>query len=88
VTRLRITRPGFDSRQGKGREGKGREGKGRDSFLSSTAYRPAVWPTQPTIQWVPRALSQEIKRPEREAYDSLSSSAEVENLWNYNSTPL
>jgi hypothetical protein len=30
-------------------------------FLLSIASRPAVKPTQPPIQWVPRALSLEVK---------------------------
>jgi len=34
-------------------------------------------PTQPPIQWVPGALSLEVKRPRYEADHSLPSSAEV-----------
>jgi hypothetical protein len=41
------------------------------------ASRPVLGPTQPPIQWVPGALSLGIKRPRREAYHSLPSSAEV-----------
>jgi hypothetical protein len=40
-------------------------------FLYSTASRPALKPTQPSIQWVPRALSPGVKRPGREADYSL-----------------
>jgi hypothetical protein len=61
-------RPGFDSRQV------------QDIFLCSTASRPALGPTQPRIQWVPGALSPEVKRPEREAYHSPPSSAEVKKV--------
>jgi hypothetical protein len=43
--------------------------------------------TQPPIQWVPGALSLEVKRPEGEADYSPPSSAEVKNTWSYTSTP-
>jgi hypothetical protein len=56
---------GFDSRQGLG------------IFLFTTASRTALEPTQPPIQWVPGALSLEVRRPEREADHSPPSSAEV-----------
>jgi hypothetical protein len=56
---------GFDSRRGLG------------IFLSTTAFRPALGPTHPPIQWVPGALSLRVKRPGREADHSPPSSAEV-----------
>jgi hypothetical protein len=56
---------GFDSQRGLG------------IFLFNTASRTALGPTQPTIQWVPGALSLEIKRLGREADHSPPSSAEV-----------
>jgi hypothetical protein len=37
-------------------------GKG-NIFLFSTAFRPALGPTQPPIQWVPMAISPGVKRP-------------------------
>jgi hypothetical protein len=40
-------------------------------------FRPALGPTQPPVQWVPRALSLGIKRTGREADHSLPSNAEV-----------
>jgi hypothetical protein len=43
-------------------------------FLSSP---PALGPTQPPIQWVPRGLSVGVKRPMREADHLPPSSAEV-----------
>jgi hypothetical protein len=46
-------------------------------FLFITASRTALGPTQPPIQWVPRALSLGVKRPGREADHSPLSSAEV-----------
>jgi hypothetical protein len=55
-------------------------------FLSTTASRPALGPTQPPIQWVPEALSLEVKWPEREADHSSPSSIEVKNAWNSTST--
>jgi len=58
-----------------------------ESFLFATASRPALWPTQPPIQQVPRALALTVKRPRREADHSLPSSAEVKNVWSYTSTP-
>jgi hypothetical protein len=64
---------GFDSRQGLG------------IFFITTAYRPALGPTQPPIQRVPGALPVGIKRPGREAYHSPPSSAEVKNAWSYTS---
>jgi hypothetical protein len=42
-------------------------GMGREILISSEASRPALGPTQPTIQGVPRTLSQEAKRPKHEA---------------------
>jgi hypothetical protein len=56
---------GFDSRRGLG------------IFLFTTASRTALGPTQPPIQWVPGALSLEVKRPGREADHSPLSRAEV-----------
>jgi hypothetical protein len=46
-------------------------------FLFTTASGTARGPTQPSIQWVPGALSLRVKRPGREANHSPSSSAEV-----------
>jgi hypothetical protein len=56
---------GFDSRRGLG------------IFLLTTASRTALGPTQPPIQWIPGALSLEIKRPGREADHSPPSNAKV-----------
>jgi hypothetical protein len=56
---------GFESRQGLG------------IFLFTTAYRPALEPIQPPIQWVPGALSRGVKRPRREADHSPLSRTEV-----------
>jgi hypothetical protein len=57
---------GFDSSRGLG------------IFLFTTASRTALGPTQPSIKWVPGALSLGIKRPGRETDHSPTSSAEVE----------
>jgi hypothetical protein len=58
---------GFESRQGLG------------IFLSTTASRPTLGPTQPSIHWVPGALSLGIKRPGYEADHSPPSNGEVKN---------
>jgi hypothetical protein len=66
---------GFDSRRRLG------------IFLFTTAFRTALEPTQPPIQWVPWALSLCVKRPGRKADHSPPSSAEVKNAWSYTYTP-
>jgi hypothetical protein len=53
--------------------------KKQDIFLYSTASRPVLGPTQPPIQWVPVALSPEVKRPGREADHSSPSNVDVKN---------
>jgi hypothetical protein len=54
-----------------------KSGQGLGIFLFTTASRPALRPTQPTIQWVPGALSLGVKRPRHEAEHSPPSDAEV-----------
>jgi hypothetical protein len=49
--------------------------------------RPALEPTQPSIQLAPGALSPGIKRQRREADYSPPTSAEVKEMWIYTSTP-
>jgi hypothetical protein len=71
ATRLRAGRAGFDSRQG------------LEIFLFATVSRPALGPTQPSIQWVPGALSLGVKRLGREADHSSPSNAEVKKAWIY-----
>jgi hypothetical protein len=61
--------------------------QGLEIFLLTTGSRPALGPNQPPIQWVPGALSLEVKRQGREADHSPPYSAEVKNVWSYNSTP-
>jgi hypothetical protein len=46
-------------------------------FIFAKASRPSLGPTQPPIQWVPGALSLEIKRPGPEADHSPPSNVEV-----------
>jgi hypothetical protein len=57
------------------------------NFLFSTSSRPALGPIQPPIQWVPEALSPEVKRPGRQADNSPPASAEVKKMWICTSTP-
>jgi hypothetical protein len=47
------------------------------NFLFTTASREDLWLIQPPTQWVPGALSMEVKREGREADHSPPSSAEV-----------
>jgi hypothetical protein len=64
---------------GYGTDGRGSiPGRG-NIFLFSTASRPAMGPTQPLIQKVPRALFQRAKRSGSEADHSPPFSAEVKN---------
>jgi hypothetical protein len=46
-------------------------------FLFTIAFIPALGPTQPPIQLVPRVLSLGVKLPEREANHPPTSSADV-----------
>jgi hypothetical protein len=57
------------------------------SFLPSTSSSPDPGPTQPSVEWVPRALHPGVKRRQREADHSPPNSAEVRNTWIYTSTP-
>jgi hypothetical protein len=50
---------------------------GAGIFLFTTVSRLALGPTQPPIQWVPGALSLEVKRPGREADHSPPCTAKV-----------
>jgi hypothetical protein len=67
TTRLRAERPGFDFRQE------------HEIFLFSIASRLAPGPTQPPIQWIPRALSLGVKRQGRESDHSPTSSTKAMN---------
>jgi hypothetical protein len=53
--------------------------QGQEFFLHATASRQALGPTQPPIQWEPRALSPGVKWQEHEAYHSPPFSGEVKN---------
>jgi tRNA U34 5-methylaminomethyl-2-thiouridine-forming methyltransferase MnmC len=48
-------------------------------FLFTTAFRPALNPTQPPIQWELGALYLVVKRQERKAKHSSPFSAKVKN---------
>jgi hypothetical protein len=57
-----------------------RSPEGQRIFPLTSVSRPALGPTQPPVQWVPRLLSPGVKaRPGRDADHSPPSSAEVEN---------
>jgi hypothetical protein len=51
--------------------------RGLEIFLFATASGTALGPTQPSIQWVPEALSMGVKRLGRKSDYSPPSSAEV-----------
>jgi hypothetical protein len=48
-------------------------------FLFTTVSGPALWPIQPPNQWIPGALSLEVKWPVHEANYSPPSSADIKN---------
>jgi hypothetical protein len=63
--------------------------RGLRVFLFTTSSRKALVPTQPPIQWVPRAISLGLKQPWREADHSRPSSAEVkEGVKIYHHSPI
>jgi hypothetical protein len=50
---------------------------GLEIFLFTTMSKPALGPTQPPLQWAPRALSLVVKQPGHESDHSPPSSSEV-----------
>jgi hypothetical protein len=58
------------------------------NFLFSKSFRPGLWLSQPTIQFVLGAVSPGVKRPRHEADHSPPASAEVKKMWIYTSTIL
>jgi hypothetical protein len=60
-------------------------GRTRDLFLFATTSRLTLGPSQPPIQWVPGAIYPGLKQVVK--LITLSSSAEVKNVWGYTSTP-
>jgi hypothetical protein len=59
--------------------------QGQKVFFYSTASRPILEPTPPPIQWVPWALSLEVKRRGHEA--DHSHLLRGQEWWSYTSTP-
>jgi hypothetical protein len=84
--------PGYRSqdsdwlRAGWPRSRSSRPGRGKN-FLFSMLSRPALGPTQSSIQWVPGALSPGVKPQGCEADHSPPASAGVKKMWIYTSTP-
>jgi hypothetical protein len=60
---------------------------GQEIFFLTISSRPVLGPTQPPIQWVPRAPSLGVKRPGIEADHATPTSAEVTNMRICTSTP-
>jgi hypothetical protein len=60
---------------------------GRVKNFISTLSRPALGPTQPTIQRAPGAFSAGVKRQGREADHLAPANAEVKKMWIYTSAP-
>jgi hypothetical protein len=60
---------------------------GDKNFYFFMSPRSSLGPTQAPIQWVPGALSPEVKRPGREADHSTPTSTEVKKTWVYTSSP-
>jgi hypothetical protein len=56
-------------------------------WIFSRLSRLPLRPTHPPIQWVPEAISLEVMWPGREADQSSPTSAEVNKMWIYTSTP-
>jgi len=61
-------------------------GTDREFLLFTTASRPILGPTYPSIQWITESLSLGVKRLGREA-DHSPSCPEVKNAWTYTPTP-
>jgi transposase len=59
---------------------------GLEVLLFTTASRPALGPSRPSIRWTPEARSLGVKRLERQANHWPPYSAEVKNAWSYTST--
>jgi hypothetical protein len=59
---------------------------GGGNFFTTTS-RSALEPIQPPTQLVPGALSLGVEQPGHEDDHSPPSSAEVNNMWSYTSTP-
>jgi hypothetical protein len=53
--------------------------QGEETLLFSLTSRSALGPTQSPVQWISKAASPGVKRPEHEADNSPPSSAEVKN---------
>jgi hypothetical protein len=67
-----------------GSEFESRKGK---KFFSSPRRPDCLWGPPSPIHWVPGALSPAVKRPGLEADHSSPTSAEVNTMWIYISTP-
>jgi hypothetical protein len=63
-------------------EESGFEFSNSNNFIFSTMSKHVLGRIQPPIQWVPGALSMEVKQPGHEAYHS-TTSAEITKTWIY-----
>jgi len=74
MTRLRVVRPGLDSRPGQG------------FFFLRHRFQTGLGSIQSPIECVPGILSPGIKQSGREADELPPCSAEIKNAWNFTST--
>jgi len=77
VIRLQARQPGLDSQQE----------QGRDIFSVPQHLYWLQKPSSLLIQWVPGALSPEVKHLGHEADHSPTSNTRAKNAWRYISTP-
>jgi hypothetical protein len=88
INRSRDSVVGIATGYGLDDRGVGSSSPGRvKNFHFSMSSRPALGSTQLPIQWAPGTLSSGVKRQGRETDHSPRTSAQVNKIWIYTSTP-